>query len=61
MATKDDIILKQAEQIDALKKAVAVLDSRLRRLEQRERSAASAINNNTRDIRNLAVQLRGNQ
>ena len=57
MATPDEIIRKQAEQIETLKKAISVLDSRLRRLEQRERSAAVAINNNARDIRAIAVQV----
>jgi type II secretory pathway component PulJ len=57
MATQDEIIRKQAEHIETLKKAITVLDSRLRRLEQRERSAASAINNNARDIRQVAVQV----
>ncbi len=58
MANHEEIIKKQSEHIDALKKAISVLDSRLRRLEQRERSAATAINNNARDIRNLASQVR---
>jgi CDP-glycerol glycerophosphotransferase (TagB/SpsB family) len=57
MATPEEIIHRQAEQIETLKKAISVLDSRLRRLEQRERSAASAINNNARDIRQVAVQV----
>ena len=57
MATQEEIIKKQVDQIDTLKKAISVLDARLRRLEQRERSAATAINNNARDIRQVAVQV----
>lgn len=59
MATQEEIIKKQAEHIETLKKACAILEARLHRLEKRERSASSAINNNARDIRQVAVQVEG--
>lgn len=57
MATQEEIIKKQAEQIETLKKACAMLESRIRRLEQTERTVKTNINNNARDIRNVAVQV----
>lgn len=61
MATQEEIIKKQADQIDTLKKAISVLESRLRRLEQRERSSTAAINANARDIKNLAALIQRSQ
>ncbi len=57
MAGKDETIKEYEEQIDALKKAVAVLLSRVQRLENRGRSNEAGIRNNARDIRNLAIKI----
>jgi chaperonin cofactor prefoldin len=54
---QDDIIKKQADQIDTLKKAISTLEFRLRRLEQRERSSSALLNNHTNTIRSLTSQL----
>jgi predicted nucleic acid-binding Zn-ribbon protein len=57
MATQEEIIRKQADQIEAFKKAISMLESRIRRLEQNERSIKANITTNARDIRNVGVSV----
>lgn len=60
MATLEEIVKKQAEQIDTFKKAITMLESRIRRLESSERSIKNNITTNARDIRSTAVNTAAN-
>lgn len=53
----EDALAKQQEQIDSLRKAVAVLDQRLRDAMRRERSLDALVRRHTSEISRLTTEL----